>query len=147
MKKSITFYIAALLLSLMTLNIYCKSSKKQKKRNEVTQVLAVYLKPDSTDANFDILWRVVKDSVIVDTNDISKSKVFVDSSYYLEKRDTARNTNGTPKLDSTGKILLQPIFVYLPKTSVWDTHVVVDSARKKFDPFIKKDKKDTTAKK
>lgn len=145
MKKSITFVVATAILSLMITNIYCKPKTKKAKQPETSRVLAVFLNPDSTDANYDILWRVVKDSIMIDTNDVSKNKVFHDTLYYLEKRDTARDGLGNPRRDSLNNILLNPVFLYIPKTSVWDTKIVVDSARKKFDPFIKK--RDSTAKK
>lgn len=146
MKKFITFWVAALLLSLTVFNIYCKQKAKRPTKPQTAQILAVFLKPDSTDANYDILWRVIKDSIMVDTNNVTRNEVYVDTMYYLERRDTVK-VNGVPSLDSLGRILTRPLFVYLPKTSVWDSQIVVDSARKKFDPFIKKKDSTGTAKK
>jgi hypothetical protein len=125
-------------MSLLIINIYCKTKTAKKKKDEVARVLAVFINGDSTDANFDILWRVVKDSIRVDTNDVTKNHVYVDSSYYREMLDTVRIANGQPLRDSTGKVTLRPIFVFIPKKNVWDSYISVDSARKRFDPFIKK---------
>lgn len=144
MKKSITFYVAVALMSLLITNIYCKTKAAQKKKDDVKRTLAVFINPDSTDANFDILWRVVKDSIVVDTNNVTKNNVYTDSSYYWEKLDTMK-VNGVPARDSTGRVVMRPVFIYIPKKNVWDSYISVDSARARFDPYIKK--KDTVLKK
>lgn len=149
MKKSM-FYVGALLITLLVLNIYCKEHKAPTgyslrpplKRTfiDTSRSLGVFVTPNRNNILQDIIYVVRFDSVpkmVETTSGNFKSLWGIDTAVFVPRLDTLKDSvTHHPIIDSAGKMKVVPVWEPYPKELVILSDVNIDSAVNRLKPFM-----------
>ncbi len=140
MKKTL---IIIAILSIGFINFNCKSNSASlptKSLPDTTRVIGVFVDGIGREVRHDVIYRVILDSIKVDTNNVMRNIVTKDSLYFIPVVDSARDKQtGKPLFDSTGKAIPQTYWIITPKERIWDSGIIVDSAISRFKKFMAQD--------
>lgn len=127
---AISFLFLVIILSLL---FSCGNSANGKKVNDnktdTTAILGKYVSPSGEDVFIGELIKYTFTTVTPDSNDISKNNIKKDSAYAVPAFTYIKDSiTGKVMLDSTGKAIKTVRYWFIPKNTVWDSGIEIDSA-------------------
>lgn len=141
--RHILYYLVMALIVVQVINTAsCKSkatSTPSKSLPDTSRVIGVFVDLKGEDIRHDIIYRVIKDSIKVDTSNVMRNIVTKDSLYFVPVVDSARDrATGKPSFDSTGKAIFTTYWIPTERSMVIDLGLKVDSAVSKLGKYLKK---------
>lgn len=140
--RHILYYLVMALIVVQVINIAsCKSkatSTPSKSLPDTSRVIGVFVDLKGEDIRHDIVYRVIKDSIKVDTSNVMRNIVTKDSLYFIPIVDSARDRQtGKPSFDSLGKAIFTTYWIPTQRSMVIDLGLKVDSAVSKLGKYLK----------
>lgn len=121
--------------------VSCKSKATKlptKSLPDTSRVIGVFVDLKGEDIRHDIVYRVIKDSIKVDTSNVLRNIVTKDSLYFVPVVDSARDrATGKPSFDSLGKAIFTTYWLPTDRDKIIDLGLKVDSAVSKLGKYLK----------
>lgn len=137
MKRKINLAIGFAVITFIGANCgNINPSPASKSLADTSRIIGVFVDLKGEDIRHDIIYRVIKDSIKVDTANVMRNVVTRDSFYFLPVVDSLRDYTGKPLFDSTGKAIFTSYGVALDKEKVIDLGLKVDTAISKLGKFL-----------
>jgi len=141
-QMKIKHILGLVLIVSLIINVKCKNksaSLSTKSLPDTSRVIGVFVDLKGEDIRHDIVYRVIKDSIKVDTSNVMRNIVTKDSLYFVPVVDSVRDrATGKPSFDSLGKAIFTTYWIPTQRSMVIDLGLKVDSAVSKLGKYLKK---------